>query len=248
MIVKAKSIYGDPFYLRDVLEVGGGICYVDAAPFYTGVRLAYSVSGNSVYVIEEGGIEYIRETTTYNFSASRTFDRTAIVAENPAMIFTGYSGITGNTDAALCEWAAAPLVPPPEGKCYIHTGLGTDWSHLPVHIIIGEPEYEPEVIGTITTTEYMGEGAEPEYETTTTDILGVPQFLVPRFFRHATSGIRARQNRWGTPLAPEQSVDISGWTLAQWRDLRGAHSISLADPVGGYVSNTITRTYGWEIL
>jgi hypothetical protein len=75
-----------------------------------------------------------------------------------------------------------------------------------------------------------------------------PVWLYPPFFyahEAPANPLDCPLTRWGDPNWPvdlEMSLDITGWTRANWRDLRGAHSFTVADDDG------IERTWEWEIF
>lgn len=226
MAVSVKSTYGDPEYFRDYLEVGGnwGV-RVDAAPIYEGLRLKRTIIGSGV---QSGSSDY-----EYHYSFDHTFEEIYSREPTRGSPVDGIStlGVTGPHDGG--SRFSNQFNPPSEGCCLIQVRIGNDLSHLPI-LFVTTPPARPSVIVGSYDTYYTG-----GVYVGTTDVYSAMNLDPPEFTWIGAGFNRERDNRWGFV---DNYVDISGWTMAQWRDLRGVHTLP-GYPGFGFSGVTITDEF-----
>lgn len=194
--------------------------WVEAKPYYSGVRVKIDLSGSDVY-----------GPNTYSYSKEFTLTRVPIVAD-PESIALNQSGLQTFNPVA-----------PGDGECLMAlarnaTNFGTrvicpaaqGVSFLPPSIY-----YYDEVIG------------EDDDDT---PILSGVAILLPHCanfdFVEVIDDCFRFWVQFGLWPAFESRLDISGWSEAKWRDLRGTYTDTLTYVSGAEIN--ITLNVEWEIL
>lgn len=242
MSIKVKTAYGTPRYFRDIIEVSGGWAEMDAVPFYTGIRLKNSASG-----VRTKTVGTITTEESVDYSVEETYARIPTEWDAGA----GFWQVWDQTIGVDCAWGVAAAVkPPPAGSCHIRVRINGDGSYLSVGIFATPPVRSPQKIGVHTVTD-----TETNPPTVTrTDMTGTITTRVPTFWSESAAGTRNRDSHWGFSghpfdvTYPDGGIDISGWSIAQWRDLRGVFVQSGPERRGIWDTNTIIHSYEWEIF
>ena len=248
------------------LKVGAGYGLYEAAPHITGLRLKLAMTGTRSVTYPytggpEGGTVTVTETLDYLHELNLT--REAWTPEESEMYVDdyGYGPIAGGT---------AFGVTPSAGKFIALTAPWLDPGFADPAMFIGQQSVNihtpSESNGSCGTWE-ITHSTVPANDTSG-DLLGkvmpVPYF---DFVDSDFGNYRLPFNLWRAPMpsapsdsgsgigtADSEGVDLTGWSIAQWRDKTGViHSFTHTetdwerfDPEGNSTSDVVTN-YEWEL-
>lgn len=259
------------FPISTAFEGHGSIYpFIEAAPHYTGIRLKMTIEG--VIVSPPYEVTWMDHTVnpaverTYTETVTSTYSYTKEVSLSRVPLLTGMTGeglrASGDFQSywpteTYAEGTGTPIdfevnctmriAAPPQAGTFKYSPI---WQVLEIMGGWQSPStywYGEEVVGE-TTYAYTGELPDDFTPTPTADIVEQVDLWPPSFFHMgaASAPLECPYNRWGRDQfgipTGDWMVDISAWTEANWRDLRGIHTFSAED------ENGITRTYEWEIL
>jgi len=236
MTIAAHSIYGNPHYLRDVVEVGGGVARVEASPIYTSLVLTESFSGTRTKTVTSGSWIYVT-TQTYTGSKTRTFSRVAIKPVDP---FDDVIDGPQPLDESVVGWGYFAVDALSDNECTSEVAFNTDWGYSAISFDVKNPAASTIVIGTEVYTE---DNSDPPYEHNeeTNDINDDDLLSAPIFYQPPATP-RGKLEKWGYPVGAGE--DTAG---LNYRDLRGTYSADYVWPIGVWDSSDVKTTYGWEI-
>lgn len=235
--------------LSDLFEqLGSTNSRLEAAPYYTGIRIKMSVSG-----VRSKTVSSIETTQTFDYEIEETFSRVPL--EFSSFTSGANGGLLGVDDYSSTDIGALEM---PEGSDCYAVLTGEAFLYLPspgyqtIFFILPEPPTPVET--TIGIHEHNGVTSDLKTSTDWTP-------LAPQFFHDPTPPLdeRVLSNRWGvttfrtfvgdTENVGDDPVEASVASPASFRDLRGVQTVTVADPESGdWDSSTVSYTYEWEIL
>lgn len=234
--------------LHAALAAIGNTAFIDAAPFYTGLRVKLTFSGSDS-----------RDSGNYTINLSgvieKTFTRVDIPIETDPLggafthdQWTSSRPYAGNPPAdSFWLWLAYP------GINY----RGVSSREQAMRFFPNYFHFDAEVVGSWSDTSAGTSGdAEAEFDFTapvagTSDPgLGTYERGVwQRYgvaFTGSTADITAGPYSYNLPLwtdSPSGGINISGWTQSDWRDQRGIYSMTFTDP-----GSSLQVEVEWEIF